>query len=201
MTGMNKFIYCIILAAGESTRMGSPKALLQIQGKTFLEHLVATLRNAGLHEISVVLGHDSDKIIAQHPKLDVRFIINENYQKGQLSSIQAAIKSVPKDCDAIMICPIDRPLISTELIKKLIEAYSKSKPPIIIPIFDAKRGHPVIFSSSLFPEVLRAPHDVGARAVVWAHHNEVVEVQTEEEGILLNIDNPELYEKYIRKNI
>ncbi len=193
--------YAIILAAGESTRMGSPKALLQIQGKTFLEHLVATLRNAGLHEISVVLGHDPDKIIAQLPKLDVRFIINENYQKGQLSSIQAAIKSVPQDCDAIMICPIDRPLIPPELIKKLIEAYSKSKPPIVIPIFDAKRGHPIIFSSSLFPEVLRAPYDIGARAVVWAHHNEVVEVQTDEEGILLNIDTPELYEKYIRKNI
>lgn len=194
-------IYAIILAAGESSRMGSPKALLQIQGKTFLEHLVATLRNAGLHEIRVVLGHDSDKIITQLPDLNVSFIINENYQKGQLSSIQAAIRSVPKDCDAIMICPIDRPLISPELIKTLIEAYSKSKPPIVIPIFDAKRGHPIIFSSSLFPEVLRAPYDIGARAVVWAHHNEVIEVQTDEEGILLNIDTPELYEEYIRKNI
>ncbi|MDP2209880.1 MAG: nucleotidyltransferase family protein [Bacteroidota bacterium] len=194
-------IYAVILAAGESSRMGSPKALLQIHGKTFLEHLVATLRNAGLHEISVVLGHDSDKIITQLPDLNVSFIINENYQKGQLSSIQAAIRSVPKDCDAIMICPIDRPLISTELIKKLIEAYMKTKPPIVIPIFDAKRGHPIIFSSSLFFELMRAPHDVGARAVVWAHHNEVVEIQTEEEGILLNIDNPELYEKYIRKNM
>jgi molybdenum cofactor cytidylyltransferase len=100
-----------------------------------------------------------------------------------------------------MICPIDRPLISPELIKKLIEAYSKSLPPIVIPIFDAKRGHPIIFSSSLFPEVLRAPYDIGARAVVWAHHNEVIEVQTKEEGILLNIDTPELYEKYIRKNM
>lgn len=198
MTGMNKSIYSIILAAGESTRMGSPKALLQIQGKTFLEHLVTTLRNAGLYEISVVLGHDPDKIRLQLPNLDVRFIINENYQKGQLSSIQAAIKSVPKDCDAIMICPIDRPLVSNGLLQKLTSEFMKRKSPVVIPIFDAKRGHPIIFSSSLFPELLRAPIDVGARAVVWARHNEVVEVQTEEEGILLNIDTPELYEKYIQ---
>lgn len=195
---MHTSIYSVILAAGESKRMGVPKALLQIQGKSFLEHLVAILRNAGLHEISVVLGHDSDKIIAQLQDLKVDFVINENYQKGQLSSIQAAIKSVTKDCDAMMICPIDRPLISPELIRKMIEAYLKTKPPIVIPIFDAKRGHPIIFSSSLFPEVLRAPYDIGARAVVWAHHNEVVEVPTNEEGILINIDTPELYEKYIR---
>lgn len=191
--------YVVILAAGESTRMGSPKALLQIQGKTFLEHLVATLRNAGLHEISVVLGHDSDKIIAQLPDLKVDFVINENYQKGQLSSIQAAIKSVPKDCDAIMICPIDRPLISPELIKIILEEYSKTKSPIVIPIFDAKRGHPIIFSSSLFPELMRAPRDIGARAVVWAHHNEVKEVPTEEAGILINVDTPEMFEKHIKQ--
>ncbi|MDI6803544.1 MAG: nucleotidyltransferase family protein [Bacteroidota bacterium] len=196
---MNTSIYGVILAAGESIRMGSPKALLQIKGKTFLQHLVATLRNAGLHEISVVLGHDSDKIIAQLPDLKIDFVINENYQKGQLSSIQVAIKSAPNDCDAIMICPIDRPLISSELIKKLIEAYSKTKPPIVVPIFDAKRGHPIIFSSSLFSELMRAPHDIGARAVVWAHHNEVIEVPTGEEGILINVDTPEIFEKYINQ--
>lgn len=198
---MNKSIYSVILAAGKSTRMGSPKALLQIQGKSFLEHLVVTLTSAGLSRISVVLGHEPDKIIAELPDLKVDFVINENYQKGQLSSIQTAIKSVPNDFDAILICPIDRPLISSELIKKLIEAYLKTKPPIVVPIFNSQRGHPIIFSSSLFPELMRAPLDIGARAVVWAHHNEVVEVQTDEEAILLNIDTPELYEKYIRKNL
>ncbi len=200
-------IYAIILAAGESSRMGSPKALLQIQGKTFLEHLIQTIHDAGIEQKIVILGHEAETIVQSidsekiQKDFNVIFLINEDYRKGQLSSIQAAVRGVPKSCDAIMICPIDRPLISLELIKKLIEAYSKSKPPIVVPIFDAMRGHPIIFSSSLFSELLRAPRDVGARAVVWAHHNEVVEVQTEEEGILLNIDTPELYEKYIRNNM
>lgn len=202
-TGMNKSIYSVILAAGESSRMGSPKPLLKIKDKTFLEHLIETIHDAGIKQKIVILGHEAEKIVQSinsekiQKDFRVKFIINEDYKRGQLSSIQTAIKSLPKTAEAIMICPIDRPLISSELIKKLIEAYSKSKPPIVIPIFDAKRGHPIIFSSSLFPELMRAPLDVGARAVVWAHHNEVVEVPTEEEAILLNIDTPELYEKYI----
>lgn len=188
----------IILAAGESSRMGSPKALLQIKGKTFLQHIVDVIRRAGLENISVVLGHDAENIRSKFPELAVQFITNKNYQKGQLSSIQTAIKNISEEVDAILVCPIDRPMVSSGLIQKLISEFIKTKSPIIIPIYDAKRGHPIIFSSSLFPELMRAPIDVGARAVVWAHHNEVVEVPTNEEGILINIDTPELYEKYIR---
>lgn len=195
---MNPSIYAVILAAGESSRMGSPKALLQIKGNTFLQHLVDTVRRAGLENISVVLGHDAENIRSKFPELPVQFIINENYHKGQLSSIQTAIKNIPTDVDAILVCPIDRPMVSSGLIQKLISEFIISKPPVVIPTFDAKRGHPIIFSSSLFPEIMRAPNDVGARAVVWAHHNEVVEVLTNEEGILINIDTPELYEKYIQ---
>ena len=188
----------IILAAGESKRMGSPKALLEIHYKTFLEHLVSILEKAGLEKIVVVLGHDSEKIISSHKNLNVDFIINADYIKGQLSSIQTAIKNIHGEVDAIIVCPIDRPLVSSGLIQNLKSEFIKTNSPIVIPIYDAKRGHPIIFSSSLFPELMRAPIDVGARAVVWAHHNEVAEVPTNEEGILINIDTPELYEKYIR---
>ena len=195
---MKQKICAVILAAGESSRMGSPKALLQIKGKTFLQHLVDTIRRAGLEHISVVLGHDAKNIRSKFPDNAVQFITNENYQKGQLSSIQTAIKNIPEEVGAILVCPIDRPLVSSGLVQKLIIEFIKSKPPVVIPIYDAKRGHPMIFSSLLFQELMRAPLDVGARAVVWAHHNEVVEVPTNEEGILINIDTPELYEKYIR---
>ena len=188
----------IILAAGESSRMGSPKALLQIKGKTFLQHLIDAIRRAGLENISVVLGHDAENIRSKFPGLAVQFITNKNYQMGQLSSIQTAIKNISEEVDAILVCPIDRPMVSSGLIQKLTSEFIKTKSPIVIPVYDAKRGHPIIFSSSLFPELMRAPIDVGARAVVWAHHNEVVEVPTNEEGILINIDTPELYEKYIR---
>jgi molybdenum cofactor cytidylyltransferase len=188
----------IILAAGESSRMGSPKALLKIKGKTFLQHLIDAIRRAGLENIFVVIGHGAENIRSKFSGHAVQFITNENYQKGQLSSIQTAIKNIPGEVDALLICPVDRPMVSSGLIHKLTSKFIKTKSPIVIPIYDAKRGHPIIFSSSLFPELMRAPIDVGARAVVWAHHNEVVEVPTNEEGILINIDTPELYEKYIR---
>lgn len=191
----------IILAAGESKRMGSPKAFLEICNKTFLENLVSTLENAGLEKIVVVLGHDSEKIISSHKNLNVDFIINADYIKGQLSSIQTAIKNFPNEVEAILICPVDRPLISSELVRMMVDQFIKLKPPIVLPVNKNRRGHPIIFSSTLFAELLKAPIDVGARAVVWAHLNEVVEVPTDEEGILLNIDTPELYEKYIRNNM
>jgi molybdenum cofactor cytidylyltransferase len=178
--------------------MGSPKALLQIKGNTFLQHIVDTVRRAGLENIIAVIGHDAENIRSKFPDNAVQFIVNENYQKGQLSSIQTVIKNIPKEVDAILVCPIDRPLVSSGLVQNLLSEFIKSKPPVVIPIYDAKRGHPIIFSSSVFPELMRAPLDIGARAVVWAHHNEVVEVPTNEEGVLINIDTPELYEKYIQ---
>jgi molybdenum cofactor cytidylyltransferase len=195
---MKQKFYAVILAAGESSRMGSPKALLQIKGNTFLQHIVDTVRRAGLENIIAVIGHDAENIRSKFPDNAVQFIVNENYQKGQLSSIQTVIKNIPKEVDAILVCPIDRPLVSSGLVQNLLSEFIKSKPPVVIPIYDAKRGHPIIFSSSVFPELMRAPLDIGARAVVWAHHNEVVEVPTNEEGVLINIDTPELYEKYIQ---
>ncbi|MDI6779411.1 MAG: nucleotidyltransferase family protein [Bacteroidota bacterium] len=194
---MNSNIYGVILAAGESTRMGSSKALLKIGDKTFLEFVVGRIKSAGVSKIIAVLGHNAEKIISQTNCPDVKFIINENYQKGQLSSIQAGINSLPEDAEAAIIFPVDRPLVTSELVNKLIQKYLETKAPVVVPIFGAKRGHPIIFSSNVFKEILRAPEDVGARAVVWAHHNEVAEVQTSEEGILINIDTLEMYSKYV----
>jgi molybdenum cofactor cytidylyltransferase len=198
---MKSKIFAVILAAGESSRMGMPKALLQIHGKTFLEYLLESIKKAGLENISVIVGHDAEMVMTKFLNLNVDFIINKDYKKGQLSSIQAAIKSVPKNTDAVLICPIDRPLFSSGLINKLFSDFVRTGSPVVVPVYDAKRGHPMIFSSSVFMELMRAPIDVGARAVVWAHHSEVVEVPTNEEGILINIDTPELYEKYIQKNM
>lgn len=197
--------YAVILAAGESTRMGSPKALLEIKDKTFLEHIIQTIHDAGIEQKMVILGHEAETIVQSidsekiQKDFNVKFLVNEDYRRGQLSSIQTAVKSFPNNAEAIMVFPVDRPLISSKLLNKLVLTFNQTKATVVLPIHNGQRGHPVIFSARVFDELLRAPHDVGARAVVWAHHNEVVEVPTEEEGILINVDTPEMYEKFINR--
>lgn len=181
----------VILSGGASSRMGSPKALLPYQGRPFLEHLldVTALPEIGVRR--VVLGADAEPIAkAIHVKAD-EIVINEGWERGQLSSIQAAVRSLPAGTDGMLLCLIDHPLISVALVQDLVEQFYKSKKLIVLPTYDGRRGHPVIFSAALYDELLRAPLETGARAVVWAHPGDIDEVPTTEEGCVLNLNDPE----------
>jgi molybdenum cofactor cytidylyltransferase len=187
----------VILSGGASSRMGSPKALLPYQGRPFLEHLleVTTLPEIGVRR--VVLGAHAEPISKVVNLKADEIVINEEWEKGQLSSIQAALRSLPPRTDGILLCLIDHPLISTALVQDLIEQFYKTKGSIVLPVYEGRRGHPVIFSASLYDELLRAPLETGARAVVWAHKGEVEEVRTNEEGCVLNLNDPETLTKTI----
>ncbi len=190
----------VILSGGASSRMGSPKALLAYQGRPFLEHLleVTSHRNIGVRR--VVLGAHAEPIAkAIHLKAD-EIVINEDWEKGQLSSIQAALRSLPPGTEGMLLCLIDHPLISSALVQDLIEQFYESKKPIVLPVFEGRRGHPLIFSASLYDELLHAPLETGARAVVWAHKGEVEEMQTNEEGCVLNLNDPETLNKAIDRD-
>jgi molybdenum cofactor cytidylyltransferase len=122
-------------------------------------------------------------------------VINQEWEKGQLSSIQAGLRSLPPGTDGMLLCLIDHPLISAALVQDLIEQFNKTKAPIVLPVYEGRRGHPVIFSATLYDELLRAPLETGARAVVWAHKGEIDEVRTNEEGCVLNLNDPETMHK------
>jgi molybdenum cofactor cytidylyltransferase len=185
----------IILSGGASRRMGSPKALLSYQGRPFLEHLLDVAHHPKIGARRIVLGADAEPIAKEVDLAPGEIVINEEWEKGQLSSLQAALRSLPPHTDGAILLLIDHPLISSTLVDELIETFYKSGKPIVLPVYEGRRGHPVIFSSALYEELLNAPSETGARSVVWAHSAEVQIVQTNEEGCVLNLNDPDTMQR------
>lgn len=185
----------VILAGGESRRMGTPKALVPFRGISFVQHLVNATRHARIGPRRIVLGAGAEQIRDQLGVDPEMIVLNDNWEEGQLASIQAGIRSLPEGTEGLVLCPVDHPLVSANLISNLIHQFDSSGNLIVIPAFRGQRGHPVIFRASLYSELLAAPPDVGARQVVWAHPHDIDEVPTEEEGVVLNLNDPETLKK------
>jgi len=190
----------VVLSAGESSRMGRPKALLPIDGQTFIERIVGALKQGGIERIVVVLGFNADALRQQISHLPVEILVNPDHKLGQLSSLQVAVRHLQaaKDCDGMMVHLVDHPYIDSKLVNIMLRRFDESKFSIVVPRHQGKRGHPVIFSRALFDELLGAPLDQGAKAVVNAHRQDTLEIDTEDVGITLDIDTPELYRQHVK---
>ena len=180
--------------------MGRPKALLPIDGQTFIEKIVAAFKLSGIERIVVVLGFNADALRREIERLPVEILLNPDYQLGQLSSLQTAIRHLQGDpkCDGIVVHLVDHPFINPRLVRLMLHRLVDEKRAIVVPRHRGKRGHPVIFSRALFGELLEAPMDQGAKAVVNAHRAETLEIDTEDVGVTLDIDTPELYRQHVK---
>lgn len=176
--------------------MGSPKALLPYRGGTFLDHVLQVTRHPRIGVRRVVTGASHAEIVRRVSLPPGVVVANRQWQKGQLSSIRAAIQSLrAEETEGILLVLVDHPLITAGVVSALVDAFDRTHGPIVLPTWRGRRGHPVIFSSRLYSELYAAPDDLGARAVVWAHKGEVVEVPTEEEGVVLDIDDRAAFDR------
>jgi len=191
-------ISAILLAAGESRRMGSPKALLHYQGQTFIERICTAFLTAGVDELIVVLGARAEEIGRALPThLALRSVVNSRYSQGQLSSLMVGIGALSPESEAAIVNLVDHPLVSSETIKEVIDSYRAAPVPIVIASYQGKRGHPVLFSSQIYGEILAAPLDQGAKVVVRKDPTRVREIPLDDPGILADIDTPEDYAHFV----
>jgi molybdenum cofactor cytidylyltransferase len=180
----------ILLAAGESRRMGYPKPLLKIDGVSFIER-IATSMLAAVPRLVIVLGAHADRIRPAIPRDDrIAVVENPNYSNGQLSSLKVGLAAVDPGAGGALVHLGDHPLVRVESFRRLLEAYRGWSQPIVIARCDGRRGHPLAFSRALFPELLDAPEHEGARYVVNRDPARVLYVDLDDPGINLDLDTP-----------
>lgn len=185
-------ISCIVLAAGSSTRFGSPKPLAKISGQIVIELLLNKLLKTKISEIIVVLGSDAELIgkkIPENPLIKTAF--NKDHLKGQTSSFRTGLLKVSPESRAAMLLPCDTPLFKIESVEKIIEAFIKKSKKIIIPVFKDKKGHPSLFSKELFPEFLGLDNKDPLFTIQRRHSDEILHLPLDDEGILKSFNTPQ----------
>jgi len=186
----------LVLAAGESSRMGADKALLTYRGRTFLEGILAILHEAAVERVAVVLGHHAEEIQRTVNLRSVQVVINRDYRRGQTSSLQAGLQALASpDLEAVVLCLVDHPAVPVEVVKRLLASFRQSPAPVVIPTFQGQRGHPVLIGRALLEELLRLSPEEGANTVMQKHRGTTQFVEVEEPGILLDVDDEETYRR------
>ncbi|HVM85699.1 MAG TPA: molybdopterin-binding/glycosyltransferase family 2 protein [Candidatus Binatia bacterium] len=193
-------IAALILAAGQSSRMGRNKLLLELKGKPILCHAVDHVLAAGLAEVIVVCGHQAGKVRTALGDRPVKVIEAREHRLGMSASLKAGIRALGPKVDAILVMLGDMPQVPPGLIRRLIAAYNPLEGRgIVVPTVEGKRGNPVLFDRRFFPEMLELEGDVGARHLIGTHDDQVAEVAVEDAGVFADVDTPEAYDRLLAK--
>jgi len=191
-------IKALVLAAGYSSRMKRNKMLLPFAGSTVIENTVGKFLQSQVDGVALVVGSEGEKIqhiLASYP---VQLIDNPRFAQGMSSSVQEGVRVLKEDAElaGIMIIPGDMPLIKKETVNAILARFEETSFPIIIPVYHGKRGHPVLFAKSLFPQLMEVSGDVGAREVVRRNYEQCCFLEVEDQGVLIDIDSPEEYTRW-----
>lgn len=186
----------IVLAGGRSERMGRRKAMLKVDGESFLDRAIRVLREGGCEDIVVVLGADEPEL----PDLATGSGVRAARGGGgpeQIDSLRAGLRALPATADAAVVIPVDHPLIEPVTVTAVIETFEDCGAPVVRVSYEGRHGHPVLFAATVFDELLSDELPDGARTVVRSHAHDLIDVEVDDPGVLVDIDTPEDYREHL----
>ncbi|MFZ0471962.1 MAG: nucleotidyltransferase family protein [Bacteroidales bacterium] len=194
-----KGIWAIVLAAGESRRMGSPKMILPYEGMTIIEKVLENVLASDVEKVVTVLGSHSEEIMKVIERFQVPHCYNSNFKDGMLSSVKCGFEFLPREFRAAMVLLGDQPMVETSVINKLIKAYNETGKGILVPVFQNKRGHPLMVDKKYRDEIINLDDPEGLKGLLLRHPVDLLEVNAENSSVLDDIDTREDYNNQINK--
>lgn len=193
---VSKRVTAVVLAAGESRRMGRPKQLLSWGETTILGRTLHNLQQSDVDDILVVSGHRAEEVAAIAHERGVRTVHNPDYAEGEmLSSLQAALPHLPRKADAVLVMLADQPLVDAPLINAILDAYRDGAADLVAPAYRGRRGNPVLIGRRYFDELATLPWGDAPRTLLRRHAAALHLVPVDSEAILLDIDRPQEYRR------
>jgi len=192
-------ISAVILAAGESLRMGKPKLSLEIRGKTLLEHALAPIVEAGIRDVVVVFSAENERLKDRVPR-EYRIVINRHSKEGISTSLKAGLSAVDPRSQGILFALGDQPFVGPGVYEALIRHHRQNLPLVTCPVYEGERGNPVLFDRRLWPALMKIEGDEGGKQIMAGlDQKDIGQVKVDGAGVLIDIDTPEEYDMYGEK--
>ena len=193
-TRLGESLAAIVLAAGDSTRMGRNKLLLELDGESLVRRCAGRVIAAGVDSVIAVLGFEADAVARELGDLDCQTVINEHYARGQHGSVKRGLAAIPTDARALLIVLADMPLVTTEMIRAVVALYRQSTPALVVSRYGNVVAPPTIYDRELFSELLELDEGAPTRQVIRRHEARAA-VARWPESALTDLDDPEDYER------
>ena len=204
MRGGRKFS-AVVLAAGESTRMGAFKPLMTMGGMTLAEHAVALFKHAGIDDVLTVVGHRAGDLIPTVEQTGSRWVASKRFSEGMYASVAAGVEQLDPRCEAFFVLPVDMPLVRRRTVERLSEHFRPASDPVLYPFFLNRRGHPPLISMRLKDPILAYSGQGGLRTLLKQYESAARNLEVADANIHLDVDSPVDYEllidKYGRRDI
>lgn len=188
-------IAAIVLAAGGSVRMGKPKQLLPIDGQPMVRRVVEAVCGAGLDQVVVVTGASASGVVQALAGLSVDFATNEAWSEGMSASLRVGLGALRPEIQATVIALADQPALTSKVLTALVARYRATGAPVVAPVYQGRRGNPVLFDQRLFAELLAVEGDQGGRPLLIRYAAQVEQVEMNDPAVVLDVDTLQDYEK------
>jgi molybdenum cofactor cytidylyltransferase len=184
----------ILLAAGFSSRMGSVKALLPWEGKTLLEHQLTQMSQSKMTQSIIVLGWQANTLLSYIEKRSCDVVVNPHFEKGKTESVKSGLRAVKKEADCLILMNIDQP-VTYQILNQMIDHFYQTKKNIVIPVYKERRGHPILFSTSLIEELSHVKEETqGLKEIIHRRSEDISELNINDPSILLNFNTIDDFE-------